>query len=410
VDGKYHNFGTYPSLSVAQHIRNILEENNWIIPFQRHTIFQINNQYHVVCNVTFYKARSPLLYRGSATDYESALRLSENPLGEKHITRQSKGYVLNKRIKGNTCTYGYFTDHDVAYAMRDYLILCDWQLPRHNNPYIIHIKDKYYQIRIEKGNIKVLSYSTSKDDLQEDDMSNIYKTKTFYSISRVVGKQRENYLTYNTIEEAKSMRKYLREHDWNKEDFLKEYNRRYPSLPKYIYKENGKYIVRRRWKGVHKHYGAYLSLKEAISRVEYLEKHNWQSEVNLNIVNYDGVFYVYKNIIRGYATPFRAYYYKTEDKDDALSTLEQYKLEGFPEPYLVTNKYRYVIRNRNLFYVFFRGRKLCYARSMSEALVARDLCEWLGMVPLSEGVYVFDGQRYVVSLNSWGTPVFERVF
>lgn len=56
-----------------------------------------------------------------------------------------------------------------------------------------------------------------------------------------------------------------------------------------------------------------------------------------------------------------------------------------------------------------RGRtKLCYAYTMRDALVARDICEWLGMEPLVVGEYSFDGIMYLVVLNSFGTPVFER--
>ena len=150
----------------------------------------------------------------------------------------------------------------------------------------------------------------------------------------------------------------------------------------------------------------YNTLKEAENRVKYLEEHNWQTNNNLNIVNYNGTFHIYKSITIGYCTPFREYYYSSEDKEDALETLEKYKTEGFPKPVSITNKYRYIIRNRQVYYIMYRRKKLCYTHKLKYAFVARDICEWLGMKPLSEGVYVWDGVEYLVELNPWGTPVF----
>ena len=283
--------------------------------------------------------------------------------------------------------------------MRDYLMLCEWQLPQHPDEYTIHINETEYKLRIQNQKIKVI---------HTDDMANIYKTSEGYSISRLVDKTRENYRTYRTIEEAKSMRKFLREHDWNQELFQEEYDKRYPQLPEYIYTRKGMYQVCRKWKGMTKSYGIYKTIEEAQRRVEYLKKHNWQTTKGLNLVNYEGTFHVYKNIPLGFCTPFRNYYYSTEKKEEAEKKLEQYKTEGFPKPYCITNKYRYIIRNRQLFYIFYHGKKRCYSHTLKDALIVRDILELTGWKELLEGGYVVDDVRYVVEYNPFGTPVFIR--
>ena len=402
INKKLIDFGSYPSLEVARYMRELFIQNNWEIPFDETTIFKIDETYHVVANLTKYNLKTNIQYLGSTQNYKQAQELSKNPLGERWISKQQKYKIMRKHVP-----FGYFEDHEVAYAMRDYLVLCEWKLPSHNKPYVIHINDKYYLIRAENNYLTCIDYKENKEELEEEDSThNIYKTKHGYSISKFINKKRENFLTYPTLEEAQSMREFLRTHNWNKKAFQKEYDKRYPQLPQYIYKVEGKYLVRRYWRGNVKSYGQYTTLKEAENRVKYLEEHNWQTNKNLNIVNYDGTFHIYKSITVGYCTPFREYYYSSEDKEDALETLEKYKTEGFPKPVSITNKYRYIIRNRQVYYIMYRRKKLCYTHKLKYAFVARDICEWLGMKPLSEGVYVWDGVEYLVELNPWGTPVF----
>lgn len=400
-DDTYHDYGSYPTKEIAIYVRDMLQENDWKIPFQSTTIFELDEVFHVLHNLTLdNRSKSNLEYVGCAGTMEEAERLAGNPLGEKYINSMKKGYNISKTINNKRVSFGYFKEHQVAYDMRDYLISCEWMLPTHNDEYMIHINDKNYLIRVQNGKIKLVS---------SDDLQNIYKTKQGYSISRLVNKKRYNYKTYNTIEEAKSMRRFLREHNWDKELFMKEYSKRYPSLPEHIYYHNGKYQVKRKWKGMTKQYGQYFTLAEAVSRVKYLEEHDWESNQNISIVNYDGVFYIMKRINYHVSTPLRKFYYANESRDKAEEMLERFKNDGFPEPYLVTNKYRYIVRNRQVYYVMYHRRKLCYARSLSEALVARDICELLGWCVLDVGDYGFDGVVYRVVLNAWGTPVFGRV-
>ena len=398
IHGKTQDFGSYPTEDVAEYMVDYLVEHDWIIP--PYHIFHLGDSYHVVADMTRYSSsKAQLQYVGNARSLEEAEQLACNPLGEKYLNKISDGYNITKTVKGKSVSYGYFKDHQVAYDMRDYIISCEWQLPTHTNEYLIHIKENQYIIRIQNGKIKLVD---------NDDLQNIYKTKQSYSISRIVGKQRENYKTYPTLQEAISMRNFLREHNWNKELFKEEYNKRYPPLPEHIYLNNGKYVVRRFWKGMSKTYGQYNTLSEAESRVQYLVDHDWKTHQNINIVNYDGTFYITKNVNIGLVTPFRRFYYASDSREKAEQMLERFKLEGFPEPFLVTNRYRYIIRNRQVYYVFYRGVKLCYTRSLSDAFVARDLCELMGMRVLVPGEYVVDDVVYLVSLNPWGTPFLGR--
>lgn len=407
IKGKVKDFGSYKSRRVAQYMVEFLMEHDWEVP--PYHIFMLEEMYHVVADMTEYSSsKAGVQYVGCASSLVEAEKLASNPLGEKYLNKIHEGYNITKTINKQVVSFGYFKDHMVAYAMREYLLLCEWQLPTHNDTYVIHIKGRYYKIRIENKKIKLIDHSETPQFEADDDMQNIYKTRHGYSISRLVGKHRENYKTYKTLPEAQSMRDFLRKNNWNTELFHKEYNKRYPTLPEHIYKHNGRYVVRRFWKGMTKNYGTYNTLQEAEQRVQYLEKNSWQDTKQISIVNYGGVFYIMKNINHGFATPFRRFYYGSENRDDAEKMLEQYKTEGFPEPFITTNKYRYIIRNRNVYYVMYHRRKLCYTRLLCDAFVARDLCELFGMVPLVPGEYVVGDVVYNVVLNSWGTPIFSR--
>jgi len=403
IQGKYHNYGAYPSLPIAQYMRDLLQKHEWSIPFTT-TIFQIDNSFHVISNISNYDTKAQIKYLGNAKTRTDAEKLAENPLGETFLSKREKGYVINRKQE----TYGYFTDHQIAYDIREYIIQCEWRLPTHNKQYQIYINSTYYLLRVQNNNVKVIDHAENIEDIQKKDMSNIYRVDEGYAIHREINKKRESFRTYPTLKEAISMRDYLRQHNWNTRAFQKEYDKRYPQLPEYIYHENGKYVVRRHWKGLTKSYGKYNTLNEAESKVNYLKTHNWDSNNNLSIVNYDGIFRVYKNITTGYVTPFRAYYYESTSKEDAIEQLEQYKKEGFPKATLITNKYRYIHHNRSIYYIMSKKKKLCYTYSLHVALIARDVCEWLGMFPLQEGVYEYDGKEYVVYLNPYGTPIFQE--
>ena len=200
-EGQYHDFGSYPSEEVAIYVRDMLQVHDWKIPFQSTTVFELGGVYHVLYNTSSADCKSNISYVGEAHSLESAERLLRNPLGEKYLNRIGDGYNIVRTINNRGVSFGYFKDHNVAYDMRKYLILCEWQLPTHNKEYNIYINDTMYCLLIQKGKIKVLS---------SDDLQNIYRAKRGYSISRLVDKKRYNYRTYKTLEEAKSMRAFLR--------------------------------------------------------------------------------------------------------------------------------------------------------------------------------------------------------
>lgn len=237
-------------------------------------------------------------------------------------------------------------------------------------------------------------------------MNNIYKQECGYSISREVNKKKISYMTYPTLEEAISMRDWLQKHNWNKEQFREEYNNRYPQLPEYIYKRGKRYLIRRTYKGRSQRYGEYNTLEEAIKKRDWLQEHDWKVKVQQVIMEHDGVWYVRKNSTIT-KKPFKKYYYKTENKQEAEETAEHYKLNGYPEPFFVTNMYRYINHNRNMYYIYYQKKKIGYAYTLHDAVIFRTIWEYYDKNKPPVGLYEYDGTYYRLHTNSYGTLVFE---
>ena len=98
---EYHDFGSYPSIEIAKHIRDKLEKNGWEIPFQNTTIFELDNKFHIIQNVSKdITSKATLLYVGEASS------LAEAELIAKKIEIYSM-YTIRKKCS----IIGYYTYH-----------------------------------------------------------------------------------------------------------------------------------------------------------------------------------------------------------------------------------------------------------------------------------------------------------
>lgn len=323
----------------------------------------------------------------------------------RNVVFTSGGYAVNKTINKNIKNYGFYHDKQTAIDIRNWLDKHNWQLPGTN----IQENNTVYIIKITKGKIRVLGLGSTIEEAKQNkiiDMTNIYKQDCGYSISHEVNKKKISYRTYTTLREAISMRDWLQEHNWNQEEFIEEYNKRYPRLPDYIYERDNKYIIQRLYKGRSQTYGKYNTLEEAIQKRDWLQAHDWKVKVQQVITEHDGVWFVRKNS-KINNKPVKKYYYSTENKEMAEEKAEDYKLNGYPEPFFVTNKYRYINHNRKMYYIIYKKKKVGYAYTLREAVIFRTIWEYYDKNKPPCGVYEYDGTFYRIHTNSWGTLVFE---
>lgn len=401
---KKRYYGFFKEEQTAIDIRNYLREHEWSISFHEPTTLCLNNTYYIV-NLVNNKIK---VYAVTKTREEAENELNKvDDLTNIHSNKW--GYSVIK----NNIYYGIFKEKSIAKDIRDFLASHDWKIP-FTEPTIIRIHNNYYIVNQLKNRVKVYYTTESRDEAEKeltklDDRENIYKIKNGWAVHREVNKKRINYYTYQTLEEAKSMRDWLRKHDWNREAFEKEYARRYPELPEHIYKTpDGRYMVRKNWKAGPQVYGRYNTLKKAISKRDYLIEHNWNVKVQRVIMEENGVWYVRRNTMIN-KKPYKKFYFKSESKEEVEQKYLQYKTEGFPKPFYITDKYRYIIHNRRMYYVRKHEIKYGYARTLKDAIILRTILENTGWKkPANGSIYIYDGTMYKIKYNMYNTPVLEK--
>lgn len=401
---KERYYGSFKNKQTAIDIRDYLRENDWSISFHEPTILFLQGKYYIVNNVN----NKIKVYAVTKTREEAENELNKvDDLTNIHPSKW--GFSVIK----NNIYYGIFKEKSIAKDIRDFLASQDWKI-HFTELTIIHIHDKYYVVNQIKNRVKVYATAKTKQEAEKqlnevDDMANIYKIKNSWAVHREVNKKRINYYTYQTLEEAKSMRDWLRKHDWNREEFEEEYSRRYPELPEYIYKTpDGRYMVRKNWKAGPQVYGRYNTLKKAISKRDYLIEHNWNVKIQRVIMEENGEWYVRQNTMIN-KKPYKKFYFKSESKEEVEQKYLQYKTEGLPQPFFITDKYRYIIHNRRMYYVRKHEIKYGYARTLKDAIILRTILENTGWKkPANGSIYIYEGTMYKIKYNNHGTPVFEK--
>ena len=106
--------------------------------------------------------------------------------------------------------------------------------------------------------------------------------------------------------------------------------------------------------------------------------------------------------------PYKKFYYKTESKDEAIKVFLDYKINGYPEPVYITDKYRYIHHEGRVYYVTKSPKKYGYTKTLEDAIILRTIIENKGWKKPVEGIYIYDGTMYKIKYNNYGTPVFEK--
>lgn len=399
-----HYYGSFKNNELAVAVRDYLQAHDWKIPFNEPTILFLNNKYYIAEHVN----NKIKLYSSFNTQEEAEQEL-KNGYNYTNLQGPDKGGFYS--ILHNHKYYGNYPNKKIAMDIRDYMVDHKWKIPFYK-PTIIKSNNTYYIVNNLEGKLKVFSSAKTLKDAETklnnlDDMSNIYYSGGYYIINRYKDNKKYNYNTYKTKKEAQSMRDFLREHDWNKEEFEKEYAKRYPKLPKYIYRTGNRYFIKKRNLTGFQRYGVYNTIEEAVRHRDWLIANNWKVPITHGIMYENGYWYVRRNTLIN-KKPYKKFYYKTESKEEAIKVYLDYKINGYPTPYFVTDKYRYIHHTGNVYYIKKSPTKYGYTKTLDDAIILRTIIENNSWKKPVEGIYIYDGTMYKIKNNGYGTPVFEK--
>lgn len=170
--------------------------------------------------------------------------------GTKYITITNDRYVVRKKINGKQYHFGSYDNLETAIYYRDYFQSKGWEncLNERNN-------------YTDTENSRNYDYS----------MRYIRESGNHYRIDKVIDKEKYNFGTYDTLEEAKFFRDYFEETDWPLTERLK-----YTNKPFYISGNPSRgYEVRKIIDGECLHMGKFDDYETAAREVEYYKKCNW---------------------------------------------------------------------------------------------------------------------------------------
>lgn len=120
------------------------------------------------------------------------------------------------------------------------------------------------------------SVSTRANNLNRSDnseTSNIYKNGKGFQVCFYFEGKRETFGTFNTLEEAESIRDRITNDLTNWRNYLPIKTKDKPN--RYIYKNDNGFKIQKTIKGVTKYFGTYKTLEEAITARSELESNDW---------------------------------------------------------------------------------------------------------------------------------------
>ena len=90
-----------------------------------------------------------------------------------------------------------------------------------------------------------------------------------FQIQKQIDGERFYFGTYKTEEEAQERVEFLKEHNWDTQNYLRHVFKYYYATP------NGKYVVYKMINGRNYDFGRYDTEKEAMDMVDFLKQHDW---------------------------------------------------------------------------------------------------------------------------------------
>jgi hypothetical protein len=297
-DNKRLYLGSYPTLFIAQNIRDIYVGNDYQIP--QDSIIEYNGYYWVIED-----KNGKIKYKGHYKDKQQA-KDKLNELDTHNIIKYNNGnYIIQKSIKNKNENFGSYKTLSEAIKIRNLLeehqwsrtyfneILYHTESYKNRNIYYDNIKRKYKVLKIFNniqktfGTYDTLSEARKERDRlnkngwvrEEDEMNYIQKWGAHeYKIVRSTPTKppkREIYGTYLTLEEAMIARDRIVEKGFPKECITGTYeDLRYINISK---NKNNTYTysVRKQNKEERIYYGASKNLEYAIALRNVLELNDW---------------------------------------------------------------------------------------------------------------------------------------
>ena len=322
---KKEYIGCFPSLEIAQLIRDYFEEHEYQLEKQ---IIKKNNKYHVFIE------KEHIHYLGSFdTKKEAEEKLKQPDL--KHISFVDNSYRVQKQFKNeDNITYGSFNSLSEAIWFRDKMAEHKWdwkyskkiivQTPTYKkrNIYFDKTRGNYIVHRnVNNVNRTYGRYQTFKEAEKrrnelylngwEDEYDMEFIDTTKKGVYRIMRPTREKgkpirlfYGEYKTIEEAKEARDEL-----VKDGFPENKITCKTRIMRYIEtnkdkNENNFYSIRKSINGKRQSFGYTNNRKYAIALRDLIEENNWEI-LEPDIYEYEGRFYIvsltpklYNTIIR----------------------------------------------------------------------------------------------------------------
>ena len=219
-------------------------------------------------------------------------------LDENYIFREGDKFIIKRDISGRLIHFGSFNTLDDAIKHRDELDFDGWPIPKENpDPSIIEeniekiSEDEYIVFRFiyneketfgpytsieaakkAKYNLKFTGWESDLDHVGSRYGRYIYKQHGKFVVRRVISGEFVDFGTFSSLEEARKVRDDLVYNNWG------EYNiPRNRGYGKYITKVNNKFKVQRAINGEVISFGYYDTLEEATKARDKFESENWKN-------------------------------------------------------------------------------------------------------------------------------------
>ena len=227
------------------------------------------------------------------TDYEDT----------RFITKKGNKYEIYKTINGRKKYYGSFDTLKEAQKRRDELIVDNWGYsfeefpPQGRTPkygkYITFHNGRFKVLKLLNGQQRFIGAFNTVDEAKKlrdflidnnwdltkvpqeyiaDHRSHkIRKIKDRYIVQNIVNGEREYYESFDSYEEAEEYLNWLIENDWQVDDDSVE-----EKIDEYVYGVNGEFIVRNEIDGEMKIFGRFEDMGEAIQYRNKCVRENWK--------------------------------------------------------------------------------------------------------------------------------------
>ena len=217
---------------------------------------------------------------------------------EEYIFQEGNKFVIKRELMGKLINFGSFDSLEEAVNYRDELDFDGWPIPKENpDPSIIEENiqkisgDEYIVFRFidkekevygpyksleaakkAKYNLKFTGWGSDLDHVGSKYGRYIYKQHGKFVVRRVISGKFVEFGTFNNLEEARKVRDDLVLNNWGKYNIPR--NRGYG---KYITKVNDKFKIQRSINGEIISFGYYDTLEEVTIARDKFESENWQN-------------------------------------------------------------------------------------------------------------------------------------